>query len=263
MKVGGPARLLALVVLAAVGAGAVAQQAPLLTVLPREEQARRWEQRADLRMLQKRYLEGIGLYQRALALQPRDPILLNKLGIAHQWLVGIDPANFKKARNFYESATRADPGYAHPWNNLGTLYYGRKDYKKAIKCYQRALKVAPAQPAFHSNLGTALFARKRYVEALEEYRVALLLDPEVFEHRSPFGVILQEQSVEDRARYHFMLAKGFASLGYMEKSLAYLRRALEDGFSPVEAQGDPVFALLRDDPRFQALFAEQPTVIPR
>ncbi len=261
MKVGGPARLLALVLLAAVAAAA--QQAPLLTVLPREEQARRWEQRADLRMVQKRYLEAIDLYQRALALQPRDPILLNKMGIAHQWLSGIDPANFKKARNFYESATRADPNYPHAWNNLGTLYYSRKDYKKAIGCYQRALKMAPAQPAFHSNLGTALFARKRYAEAFEEYRVALLLDPEVFERRSLFGVILQEQSVEDRARYHFMLAKGFASLGYVEKSLAYLRRALEDGFSVAEAQGDPAFALLRDDPRFQTLFAERPPVIPR
>ena len=261
MKFGGPARLLAVVLLAA--AGAAAQQAPLLTVLPREEQARRWEQRADLRMVQKRYLEAIDFYQRALALQPRDPILLNKAGIAHHQLMGIDEANFKKARKFYESATRADPDYPNAWNNLGTLCYNRKYYKKAIGCYQRALKMAPAQAAFHSNLGTAFFARKKYAEAFEEYRVALLLDPEVFDRHGLFGVILKEQTVEDRARYQFLLAKGFASLGYVEKSLAYLRRALEDGFSPAEAQGDPAFALLRDDPRFQALFAELPRPIPR
>jgi len=42
-----------------------------------------------------------------------------------------------------------------------------------------------------------------------------------------------------------------------------LRRALEDGFAPGEAQGDPAFALLRDDQRFQALFAELPRPIPR
>jgi len=184
-------------------------------------------------------------------------------GIAHHQLVGIDEANFKKARKFYESATQADPNYAHAWNNLGTLHYSRKDYKKAIGCYQRALKMAPAQAAFHSNLGTAFFARKKYAEAFEEYRVALLLDPEVFDRHGLFGVILKEQTVEDRARYQFLLAKGFASLGYVEKSLAYLRRALEDGFSPAEAQGDPAFALLRDDPRFQALFAELPRPIPR
>jgi len=261
MKFGGPARLLAVVLLAA--AGAAAQQAPLLTVLPREEQARRWEQRADLRMVQKRYLEAIDFYQRALALQPRDPILLNKAGIAHHQLMGIDEANFKKARKFYESATRADPDYPNAWNNLGTLYYDRKDYKKAINYYQRALKIAPAQAAFHSSLGMALFARKRYAEAFEEYRVALLLDPEVFDRHGLFGVTVKGQTVEDRARYEFLLAKGFASLGYVEKSLAYLRRALEDGFSPAEAQGDPAFALLRDDPRFQALFAELPRPIPR
>lgn len=259
------ARALAgLVLMAALGTGVAAtQQAPLLTVLPREEQARRWEQRADLRMIQKRYPEAIDFYQQGLALQPRNPILLNKIGIVYHQLLGIDGANFKRARKYYESATKADPNYAHAWNNLGTLYYSRKNYKKAIGYYRRALKVAPAQPAFHSNLGTALFARKKYAEAFEEYRLALLLDPEVFERSSLVGVVLKDQTVEDRARYQFILAKGFASLGYMEKCLLYLRRALEDGFSPGEAQGDPAFSLLRDDQRFQALFAEPPPPIPR
>jgi len=251
----GPAGFLFLCLLTG---SAHAQEAPYLTVLPRQEQGRRWEQSADLRMVQKRYLEAIDLYEAALALNPGNAVLLNKLGIAHHQLLRLDDA-----KKFYERSSRADRHYANAWNNLGTIYYGKKDYKKAVRYYERALKESPAQAAIHSNLGTALFARKKYDQALEEYRLALLLDPEVFEKRARFGVLLQEQTVEDRARYSFLLAKGFASLGYVDRCIAFLRRALEDGFSPLEAQGDPAFVLVRDDPRFQELFAQQPVTLPR
>src|SRR3989304_3285734 len=86
-----------------------ARTPPPLPVCPGKERPRRWEQRADLRMVQKRYLEAIDFYQQALALQPRDPILLNKVGIAHHQLAGIDEANFRKARKFYERAPQAAP----------------------------------------------------------------------------------------------------------------------------------------------------------
>lgn len=256
MKVGDVGRLAAVALFAATAAAA--QEAPLLTVLPRAEQARRLELRADLRMIQKRYLEAIDLYQEALVLAPQNAVLLNKTGIAFHQLLRLDDA-----KKYYERSTRADKNYAHAWNNLGTIYYGKKDYGKAIRNYQRALKVAPAQGAIHSNLGTAYFARKQYEQAMAEYRLALLLDPEVFEHRSLFGVLMQDHSVEDRARFHFLLAKGFASLGYVDKCLLYLRRALEDGFPPAQAQGDAAFVLVRDDPRFQELFAQRIPVVPR
>ena len=239
------------------GATAVAaQEAPLLTVLPRQEQVRQLELRADLHMIHKRYLEAIDLYQQGLRLHRQNPLLLNKTGIAFHQLFRLD-----EAKKYYERATKADEHYAHAWNNLGTVYYGQKNYKKAIRCYQRALKSSPAQAAIHSNLATALFARKQYEQALEEYRLALLLDPEVFEHRNLFGVLMQDRSVEDRARFYYLVAKGFASLGNVEKCILYLRRALEDGFLAAEVQGDPAFALMREDQRFQALFAQPPAVL--
>lgn len=245
----------AVLLLASTGA---AQEAPLLTVLPRAEQVRQLELRADLRMVQKRYLEAIDFYREALLLSPQNPELLNKTGIAYHQLMRLDDA-----RKYYERATKADKQYAHAWNNLGTIYYGQEKYKQAIRHYERALKVSPAQAAIHSNLGTALFARKKYDEALQEYRLALLLDPQVFEHRSLFGVLMQDFKVEDRARFNYLVAKGFASLGYVEQCIAYLRRALEDGYPPVQAQGDPAFALMREDERFQALFVEPPAAINR
>ncbi|MFQ5776529.1 MAG: tetratricopeptide repeat protein [Terriglobia bacterium] len=231
---------------------AAAQEAPLLNVLPRPEQVRQLQLRADLKIVRKRYWEGIELYQQALDLAPRDPVLLNKMGIAYHLLLEL-----KRAKKHYERATKADKTYAQAWNNLGAAYYGQKNYKRAVRHYRRAVKGSPAQAAIRSNLGTALFARKKYDQAMQEFRVALLLDPEVFQHRGSFGVFMQDQSVEDRARFYFLVAKSMVTLGYVERCITYLRRALEAGFSPVEAQGDPAFALLRDDVRFQAIFTQQ------
>lgn len=231
----------------------LAQKAPLLTVLPAEEQARQLELRADLQMIRKNYWQAIDYYQEALAHQPQDAVVLNKVGIAYHQL-----SRLKDARKYYQRAARLAPDYAQAWNNLGAVEYGRKKYKNAIKHYRRALEHSPAQAAIHGNLGAALFARKQYGEASEEFRTALLLNPEVFQQRNLFGIIMQDYSVEDRARFHFLLAKSFASLGHVEQALAYLRRCIEEGIPPEEAQADPAFMILSEDRRFQALFESPP-----
>jgi len=239
-------------------APASAQEAPLLTVLPRGEQARQLELRGDLHMVRKRYHEAIDSYQQAFRFSPGSAVLLNKIGIAHHQLSKLDDA-----KKFYERATKADKNYAYAWNNLGTVHYRQQSYGRAERNYRRALKLDPSQAPFHSNLGMAHFARKRYPEAMEEFRVALLLDPEVFQRHNPGGVVTQDFSVPgERARFQFLLAKTFAGLGNVEQVVFYLRHALDNGFAPEEAQGDPAFAALRNDERFLALFAPQPPLAP-
>jgi tetratricopeptide (TPR) repeat protein len=233
-----------------------AQKAPLLTVLPTEEQARQLELRADLQMIRKNYWQAIEFYDEALSSQPQNAVLLNKIGIAYHQL-----ARLKDAKKHYQRATKMAPEYAQAWNNLGAAEYGRKKYKNAIKHYRRALKYSPAQAAIHGNLGAALFARKKQEEAMEEFRLALLLNPDIFRQRNLFGIIMQDYTVEDRGRFHFLLAKSFASLGNVEQALAYLRRCIEEGVPLEEAQADPAFMILSEDRRFQALFASPPRTL--
>lgn len=233
-----------------------AQEAPLLSVLPRAEEVRQRELRADLQMIRKNYTQAIEFYQQALRFSPENAVLLNKIGIAYH-----QSAQLVEAQKFYERATRAQPGYAQAWNNLGTVYYARKNYRRAIRHYQRALKEDPTQAAVHGNLGTALFARRQYTRALEEFHQALLLNPDIFQQRSPFGVLMQDYSVEDRARFHFLLAKSLASLGQAERALFFLRRAREDGYPIKEAEADSAFDLVREDRRFRELFQSPPPAI--
>ncbi len=126
----------------------------------------------------------------------------------------------------------------------------------------KALKLAPTSASVYSNLGTAFFARKDYAQAAEAYQKALGLDPDVFEHRSSWGVMLQERSVEERAKFHYYLAKTYAQAGMNDRALLYIRKALEEGFTErKKLLEDPEFVSLRNLPEFQELLAMEPRVL--
>ena len=57
-----------------------------------------------------------------------------------------------------------------------------------------------------------------------------MLNPEVFETRNTHGVLLQERSVEEHARFHYYLAQTYAKAGMNDRALQYIRKALEEGF---------------------------------
>jgi tetratricopeptide (TPR) repeat protein len=198
-------------------------------------------------MARKMYREAVDFYKAAIAEQPKSPRLYNKLGISyhHQLMFG-------QARRSYERASALDSKYAQAVNNLGTIYYVERNYKKAQKHYEKALKIAPSASVY-SNLGTAFFARRKYKQAAEAYLTALRLDPEVFNHKGSTGTLLQERSVEDRARYHFFLAKAYAQAGILDKCVISLRRAIEEGYDRRKALDDKVFVPFLELPEFQVL----------
>ncbi|MBI2684984.1 MAG: tetratricopeptide repeat protein [Acidobacteria bacterium] len=204
------------------------------------------EQRGDIFMARKMYREAVEVYQQG----PSDSaVLANKIGIAYHQLTFLP-----QARKQYERAQRIDAAYAEAINNLGTVYYAQKNYRKAIAQYRKALRLTPNSASIHSNLGTAFFARKKYKEASDEYETALALDPEVFEHRNSHGVLLQERSVEERAKFHFYLAKTYAKSGQTERALLYIRKAIEEGFKErAKFAEDSDFQALRQMPEFQDL----------
>ncbi|HEX9106321.1 MAG TPA: tetratricopeptide repeat protein, partial [Longimicrobiales bacterium] len=87
-------------------------------------------------------------------------------------------------------------------------------------------------------------------------------DPEVFEHRNNYGVLLQERSVQERAKFHYYLAKTYAKAGMNDRALQYLRKALEEGFKEREKiPEEPDFAALKDNPEFQQLLTSEPRVL--
>ena len=211
------------------------------------------ELRADILMARKMYREAIEMYRQA----PDSAVIENKIGIAYHQLVDLD-----SAKKYYERSIKLDRKYAEAINNLGTVYYARKSFRRAIGQYKQALRVAPDSASILSNLGTAYFARKNYQLASEMYQKALALDPEVFERRSSTGVLLQDRSVEERAKFHYYLAKTYAKAGKNDLALLYIRKALEEGFKEREKfQKDPEFSALQADPEFKKLMETEPKVL--
>jgi tetratricopeptide (TPR) repeat protein len=215
------------------------------------------ETRGDIYMARKMYREAVEAFREG---SPKDPVLLNKIGIAYHQMLQLD-----SARKSYEQAIKAKPDYVEAINNLGTVYYARKNFRRAMTWYSRALKLAPAEAksaSIYMNLGTAQFARKQYEKATESYQTAMKLDPDVFEHHGNFGVILEERSVEERAKYHFYLAKLYAKGGRNELALQYLRKSLEEGFKEKKKlEDDADFAGLRELPEFKEIVAKEQRVL--
>jgi tetratricopeptide (TPR) repeat protein len=215
------------------------------------------ETRGDIYMARKMYREAVEAFREG---SPKDPVLLNKIGIAYHQMLQLD-----NARKSYEQAIKVKPDYVEAINNLGTVYYAKKNFRRAMSWYNRALKLAPAEAksaSIYMNLGTAQFARKQYEKATESYQTAMKLDPDVFEHHGNFGVILEERSVEERAKYHFYLAKLYAKGGRNELALQYLRKSLEEGFKEKKKlEEDADFAGLRDLPEFKEIIAKEQRVL--
>jgi tetratricopeptide (TPR) repeat protein len=239
-----------------VDAGKTPASSPPQTAAP-DKPAITPELRGDIFMAKKQYREAIEAFHLG---SPNDPVLYNKSGIAYHQLQQLD-----NALKSYQQAVRLKKDYVEAINNIGTVYYARKNFRRSISYYKRAIKIAPQEPraaSIYSNLGTAYFARKQYKDATDAFETALSLDPEVFEHRSNFGVLLEERNVEERAKYHYYVAKMYAKNGRTELALQYLRKALEEGFKDKkQIEKDPEFASMRDLKEFKDLMALEPRVL--
>ena len=212
------------------------------------------EVRGDIFVARKMYREAIEVYQTG----PKDSaVLANKLGIAYHQLLDLSDA-----KKNYERAIKLNSSYPEAVNNLGTVFYAQKSYRRAIAQYRKALRLTPDSASILSNLGTAYFARKNYTEAFAMYQKALEIDPQVFERRSTQGVLLQERSVEERAKFHYYMAKTYAKAGMVDLALLYIRKALEEGFKEREKfTKEPEFTTLKDNPEFKQLIAVEQKVL--
>lgn len=216
------------------------------------------EARADELHKQKLYLDALDYYRAAIAKSPNNAKLLNKV-CRTQLLM----ARWHDAQKSCEHSIKADHDFADPYNNLGVALYGKLKFQAAVKQYEKAIALDSSSASFYSNLGAAYFAKKDFDKAAEAYQHALQLDPEVFERSSREGVQAQLAGPDDRARYDYTVAKLYAKMGFSDRSLEYLKKAMEEGYKDIKnVYKDVEFTELRKDKRFAQLIATKVPALP-
>ena len=219
---------------------------------PEELEARGDDLRSD-----KNYLDAVDYYQAALKSAPNNAAVFNKIGICQLMM-----QRYKEAKKSFEHAIRADRKHADAYNNLGVIYYQSHSYNGAIKADEKAIALRDDAASYFSNLGAAYFAKRQFEKAILNYSKAMQIDPDIFERTSHAGVLAQLPSPEDRAHYDYVLAKLYARTGVPDRSLHYLKKAMEEGYKDIKnVYRDNEFSSLRKDPRFAELMAAKTPAI--
>jgi tetratricopeptide (TPR) repeat protein len=216
------------------------------------------ERRGDELRTEKNFLDALDYYQAALNAVPGDASLFRRMGVCQLMM-----QRYKEAKKSFERAIRADHNDAISYNNVGVIFYAQHNYNAAIKHYEKAILYDDSAASYYSNMGAAYFAKKQFEKAIQNYAKAVEIDPDIFERTSHAGVMAQLPSPEDRAHYDYVLAKLYARTGVPDRSLHYLKKAMEEGYKDIKnVYKDNEFSNLRKDPRFTELMAAKTPAIP-
>ena len=177
-------------------------------------------------------------------MDPRNPTLLNKLGISELKLGERGPA-----RKHFSQAVKYDPRNVSALNNLGAVAFIEKKYKPAVRYLKQALELDESSAPAHLNLAEAWMGMGEVDRAMTEYARALELDADILTE-SQGGISAQITTPEQRARISYLIARAYAKRGNLDGALEYLARAKEGHFSDLgRVYKDQEFVALWNDPR--------------
>ena len=223
---------------------------PASTPAPELSPRQMLELRGDIFVARKMYLDAIHTYEQVVSQDPKNAVVLNKIGVAYQQL-----GNYAHAESYYKRAVKADKTFSTSLNNLGTIQYDHENYRKAARYYKQAIKLHPDVATYYSNLGYAYAGDKRFSDAMDAFGQADIARPEHLRTQGRLGSGDQQRSMADPGLFYFMVAKSYALVGDAEHCAHFLTIARDEGYKEFEtAQKDPSFAKVIKDSRVQAVF---------
>jgi Flp pilus assembly protein TadD len=111
--------------------------------------------------------------QKALALRPDQPDVLNYLG--YSWVVHGE--RLPQAVAMLQKAYLAQPNSGEIADSLGWAYFNMGDFKQAVQRLERAVSLEPVNPEINDHLGDAYWRAGRKTEAQFQWNRVLALMP--------------------------------------------------------------------------------------
>lgn len=144
--------------------------------------------------------------QKALALNPKSPLVYNNLGFAY---IGI--RNYDEAISYLEKAILLDSAFQLAKNNLawaksekdkilknietlektpekdrnaefyiklGLEYQALRNFNKCVECWKKAVEVDPKNVLAHNNVGVGYMFIEKYDEAIASFKKTLEISPD-------------------------------------------------------------------------------------
>ena len=134
--------------------------------------ARDYELQGDIMLAKGNHFLAFMNFQKALELDPENPILEYKTGLAF-----LEAGKDDDAIRVFESVIRKAPGFPQAYEGLGTACFRTRQYHQSEAWLRKAIRLDPSSWKSHNYLGAALDARGAFSQAVLEYEAALRINP--------------------------------------------------------------------------------------
>jgi len=120
--------------------------------------------------------EAISMFQKALVMDPGNPLLWLNLGIAQQ-----RTGEYQAALDSFQRSIYIEENMADAWGAMGLIYYELEQFGEAEECYEAALSRDRCSPKIWNNLGVLYFTQGNYENARCCFEEAVSLFPHFYD----------------------------------------------------------------------------------
>lgn len=144
-----------------------------------------WYEKGNQLYRQRRYLDSIAAYQKAIEIDPEFDLAVNGKAWA---LKNLD--DLPKSLATFEEAIDINRHSDKHWNGKGNVLYYMSRYRKSLKAYNRAIKLNPDSDNSYSGKAWALMRLDKYEKALEAFDQAIEINNRYANYWSGKGWVL-------------------------------------------------------------------------
>jgi tetratricopeptide (TPR) repeat protein len=195
---------------------------------------------------EKKYDEAINALLQASKLKPDSERACNFLGIGY-----FMKKDFAEAATCFRKALAINPAYPAAICNLGNLQFEKGEVDAALATLSKGVNDFADDVALHFSLGNILLHRGEIDAGFAQLTRVMELDPGYLERERNFSLETPASNIP-RPEIFFRYARLYAAANNLEKTLNYLDKAKQSGFSDWQRiRQDDAFVLLRDDPQIK------------